>query len=99
MATKSRASRIADQAERDQGQQPEPEAKPTEPYAVVTTEPYPRTFLRPVVKVTLPDGEVVETVTECEHEAKYGHESEKAALICARHIAAQRGLTVRAPQS
>jgi hypothetical protein len=82
-------------------QQPEPEPKPAEPYALVSAETYPRTFYRPVVQIAVPrpdgKGETVETITDCEHTAKYGHESERAALTCARRIAAQRGLATGAP--
>ncbi|HUZ35019.1 MAG TPA: hypothetical protein VMV17_01665 [Streptosporangiaceae bacterium] len=53
-----------------------------------------------MVKIAVPSpdgqGETVETIRECEHTAKYGHESEKATLACARRIVAQRGLAVGA---
>jgi hypothetical protein len=97
-STKSHAQRGAGQAQADQDQQPhpEPEAAPAGPYAQVGTESYPQTFHRPQVKVTSPDGEVIETITTCPHEPdgknKWGHKDEKAAMACARKIAAQRGL-------
>jgi hypothetical protein len=58
---------------------PEPAPKPA-----VTVTPYSRTFYRPTI-----DGNAV----ECPHDpeaGKYGHDSERAALACARSIAAAR---------
>jgi hypothetical protein len=54
--------------------------------------------------VTTPDGEVIETITTCEHDPshggnRWGHKDQKAALACARRIASQRGLKVGAPKS
>lgn len=87
-----------------EGQEPEPEAKPQppEPYALVDAGTYPKTFYAPQVRICVPgpDGaEQVEVIARCEHMDKYGHESEKAALACARRIASQRGLRIGAPKA
>jgi hypothetical protein len=74
-------------------------AEPASPYALIDSETYPKTFHRPRVRVCVPTpdgGEQVETIDRCEHMDRYGHESEKAALACARKIAAQRGLRIGA---
>jgi hypothetical protein len=71
---KSRATRAAEKA----AQQPPAEQPKPEPVGVKT---YPKTFYMPVV-----NGEPV----ECEHFKRYGHDNEKAALACARHLAAAK---------
>lgn len=88
---KSRAQRAAEQADQDQAQQ-QPEPKPAEPYAVVTSEVAPITYYRPSVRVTMPDGESVETFT-CEH-STWWHTTPEIAERCGRKLAASRGLRV-----
>jgi hypothetical protein len=65
---------MATNTARKQGQ-PEPGPQKT----IVGTEPYSKTFYRPVV-----NGKTI----DCEHYLRYGHDNEKAALACARHLAA-----------
>jgi hypothetical protein len=65
---------------------------PTEPYARISTAEVHIPFFRPVVKVTMPDGETVETI-ECEH--PWAHTTPEVALKCGRKIAASRGYQVR----
>lgn len=80
--------------------------KPAEPYALADTEGYPQTFYRPVVKICVPNldgGETVETITTCPHDPSlggnhWGHKDQDAALRCARHLAAQRGLPIGPPK-
>jgi hypothetical protein len=92
-----------EEAEEAEAEETEDQPEPAGPYAQVGTESYPQTFHRPAVKVTSPDGEVIETITTCPHEPdgknKWGHKDEKAALTCARKIAAQRGLRIGAPKA
>jgi hypothetical protein len=107
-ARKSRATRAAgkpgtdrqDQDQRPAQEQPKPES--AGPYALAETQTYPKVFFRPQVQIYVPgpDGtEQIEVIDHCEHMDRYGHESEKAALACARRIAAQRGLRIGAPKA
>jgi len=93
----------AEGADEREDEETEEQPEPAGPYAQVGTESYPQTFHRPQVKVTSPDGEVIETITTCPHEPdgknKWGHKDEKAALACARKIAAQRDLRIGAPKA
>jgi hypothetical protein len=103
---KSRASRAADQAEaqpqpeaqadQDQGAQqpqtepqPQPEPEPSQPTAQLSIGRYPYWLHRP--RVTAPDG----TVHTCQH--RDGHVKIKDAMICARSLGREFGLTVPDP--
>jgi hypothetical protein len=98
--TKTRAAGKAGQGQQPEVQPqpeptPEPEAKP-EPYALVEGVEVHIPVYRGVVKVTMPDGETVETL-ECE--CKWAHTTPEIAAKCGRKIATARGLTIGAPAS
>lgn len=72
------------------------EPKPAEPYAVVDVKTEMVPSYRGRVQVCTPqaDGADATEWVECPH-SRYGHESETAALKCAKAEAARRGLKVR----
>jgi len=53
----------------------------------------PKTFYRPNVRIMLAEG-AVEVTGRCPRMDRYGHDSEKGAMACFRHLASERGATI-----
>jgi hypothetical protein len=53
----------------------------------------PKTFYRPNVRIMLAEG-TVEVTGRCPRMDRYGHDSEKGAMACFRHLANERGATI-----
>jgi hypothetical protein len=85
----------SDTRDREGWDQDQPEAKPSEPYALVDAETVMVPYHQPVVRVCVPTpdgkGETVKRL-ECPH--RYKHETEAAALRCGRALAASEHLRI-----